>query len=273
MRHLARRMLGVTISIVRSAALLAAGAFAAVTSAAVAQTPRLQATANFAVVSIKPTQAEFMESGDTPDGFSANSITLRDLIVYAFDLKMPELVSRLPGWADSQRFAVEAKMDDATLAALHKLPQKEQDEQRSLMEQTMLADRFNLKFHHENRQMPVFALVVAKGGPRLKQSAPGAKMNMNYGRGFLTAAAATMVDLSDVLSDRDEAGRVVVDRTGLADKYDFTLRYAADTDEAESDSAASLFTAIEEQLGLKLEPVKAPIDTIVVDHAEQPTKN
>jgi bla regulator protein BlaR1 len=271
----------VTIPFSLTCPLIAVVLFAVQLPMAVSQAASGAPPVVFSVISIKPTQEEFKERGDTRDGYSDNSATIRDLIVDAYDLAMPELVSGLPSWTESQRYAVEAKMDDATVTALHALPHKAQDDERDRMMQALLAERFNLKVHHEMRQISVYALVPAKGGVKLKQAGAGEKMNyrMDYSADLrlMTAVATSMGDLADALSDKDQAGRVVLDHTGITGQYDFSLKYTMDialgTGETASDSAPSLFTALQEQLGLKLEPVKAPIDTIVVDHVERPTPN
>ena len=138
----------------------------------------------------------------------------------------------------------------------------------------MLANRFNLKVHNESRVLPVYALVVAKGGFKLKQShAPAANLSgMMMDRGMIhirggPIGARFIVGLSNT------TGRIVIDKTGLTGYYDIDLKWTPDEDLAAGVLGPSLLTALEEQLGLKLVSEKAPIDVIVVDHIETPSPN
>jgi uncharacterized protein (TIGR03435 family) len=152
----------------------------------------------------------------------------------------------------------------------------------------ILVERFGLKVHHETRTLPVYALVVAKGGPKMTASKPqpndpdgmpGNPGVLNTSLGRETGRGALIEFLAEDLSDA--LGRKVVDKTGLTGRYDFTLTWAPDDDAAAMGSSASsgapqgpsLFTAVQEQLGLKLEPVKAPVDVVVIDHLEKPSEN
>jgi uncharacterized protein (TIGR03435 family) len=152
------------------------------------------------------------------------------------------------------------------------MPTAERNTQISLMEQALLADRFKLKVHIETRQLPVYALVQAKGGTKMTVAKPDEKaMLTGVGNGTnntLTGQAMTMADLVHSPLLKPE-GRMVVDQTGLTGRYDFTVKSAtgADTD------GPSLFTAMEEQLGLKLVSTKAAVEVIVVDHVERPDAN
>jgi uncharacterized protein (TIGR03435 family) len=147
----------------------------------------------------------------------------------------------------------------------------------------MLADRFQLKLHTEKRDMPVYALVVAKGGAKVTPSQPDPPPDPDHPKpytsqlqldlGFIGGHGLTMDTLAQLLWTRREIGsRKVMDRTGLTGKYDFKLKW---TPEGDPDDAggASIFTAIQEQLGLKLEPTKVPMDVVVIDNVEKPTAN
>jgi uncharacterized protein (TIGR03435 family) len=152
----------------------------------------------------------------------------------------------------------------------------------------ILTERFKLTVHHENRELPVYALSVAKGGAKLKESVidpavaasarrgGGVQMSM----GMIAAHECTIPYFLSMLSR--QLGRSIIDRTGLTSNYDFTLRWSADTGAGTSsndpagtqpDALPSIFTAVQEQLGLKLESTKAPADVLVVDHLERPTQN
>jgi bla regulator protein BlaR1 len=180
-----------------------------------------------------------------------------------------------PEWIDSDvdRYEVTGKIDDAMFAAMQKMPAKEQTRQIQLMEQALLADRFKLKVHFETRELPVYALVVAKGGSKLATAKPDEVARLTgTGDGqnnVLAGQGLTMALLvrSPLLRP---GGRMVVDQTGLTGTYDFTLK--SSTGDADG-SGPSLFTAMEEQLGLKLVSTKAPVEVIVVDHVERPDAN
>jgi uncharacterized protein (TIGR03435 family) len=148
--------------------------------------------------------------------------------------------------------------------------------------QKLLADRFKLLVHWETREMPVYELVVAKGGAKLPATTrKDENMSSSFGNGKPTGEGLSAKDLAVVLTQvlSQELGREVVDKTGLSGKYDFTLRWTQDgvlgTDAASNgaDVPPSIFTAVEEQLGLKLQPAKGPVQVLVVDDAEMPTEN
>lgn len=179
-----------------------------------------------------------------------------------------------PDWIDNDgdRYEILGKIDDASFASMKAMPTAERNTQISLMKQALLADRFKLKVHIETRQLPVYALVQAKGGTKMTVAKPDEKaMLTGVGNGTnntLTGQAMTMADLVHSPLLKPE-GRMVVDQTGLTGRYDFTVKSAtgADTD------GPSLFTAMEEQLGLKLVSTKAAVEVIVVDHVERPDAN
>jgi uncharacterized protein (TIGR03435 family) len=143
------------------------------------------------------------------------------------------------------------------------------------MLQLLLADRFKLKFHRELCEMPVYELVVGENGPKFKPSAPDANPVAHYGpsgRDYqVTMPTATMADLVDVIAS-SSPGRPVLDKTGFTGTYDIKLTYALDVksnrDTAPNLSDVSIFTALQEQLGLRLEAQKAMIEVLVVDYAE-----
>jgi uncharacterized protein (TIGR03435 family) len=253
---------------------------------------------SYAIVSIKPHQP-----GGTgywkmlPDGFSASGIPLRGLISQAYgfgpDPMTDEEFARQPNWFRSTTFDINARVDDSDVPALQEsmnlkgLAQYIADLQnhvptlRMLMLQELLADRFHLKVHHQIEQLPVYALVIAKGGPKLKQSKleDPTQGNMHGGDGEIVVSGMPLVLILDSLTE--ELGRPILDQTGLTGNYDFTLKWTPDqkqmsspnTDPGPGSAGPSLFTAIQEQLGLKLEPTKGPVDTIVIDHVEPPSEN
>jgi len=230
------------------------------------------ATFAYDVVSIHPCKTgSGMSIGTAPDGFSARCTTLWGLVFNAYPVRPNNPLPGLPGWANSEQFDVEAKMDGDTLAALQKLPREQLSDQRQRMLQAVLADRFKLKIHHETRELPIYALEIAKGGPKLKQGDEKAGSGTSWGRGQIEANATPINKFAFVLSD--VLGRDVVDKTGLAGNYEIKLTWTPDELQGTADAGPTLFTAIEEQLGLKLRSTKGPVDTIVVDQAEKPSEN
>ena len=207
----------------------------------------------------------------------AENVSLKVLLVNAYGIR-EGLMFGLPGWAGSSRFDVTAKVSDPDMKALGKLSR----EQRQAMLAALLADRFHLKVHTEIKTLPVYEMVIAKGGPTLKTSVvppPDADNSDPLGYGKLdvngtniTAAGVTLSDLAGNLSF--PLDRTVLNKTGLTGRYDFQLRWTADGASAgATDAPPDLFTAIQEQLGLKLQAAKGPVTTLVVDHVEQPTAN
>jgi uncharacterized protein (TIGR03435 family) len=207
----------------------------------------------------------------SPDSFSIGGMPAWVLIRSAYGVLMEGQVVGLPDWAKTEPIEVEAKMDADTTRALRKLPQMEQWKQMQLMLQAMLADRFALKAHRETRDLPIYELTVAKSGSKMKQTTPDSSGgSANYASGKVTAHQISIESVAANLSFA--VGRVIVNKTGLEGGYDFALDYAPDGADA-SDTRPSIFTALEEQLGLKLEPARGPVDVIVVDQIERPTAN
>jgi uncharacterized protein (TIGR03435 family) len=207
----------------------------------------------------------------SPDSFSMGGMPAWVLIRNAYGVLMEGQVVGLPAWAKTEPFAVEAKVDADATRALRTLPPVEQWKQLQLMLQAMLAERFALKAHRETRDLPIYELTVARGGSKMKQTAPDSSGgNATYASGKVAAHEISIESLAANLSFA--VGGVIVNKTGLEGGYDFTLEYApegADT----SDTRPSIFTALEEQLGLKLEPARGPVDVIVVDQIERPAAN
>jgi len=220
----------------------------------------------------------------TPDPGRLNyeNVSLKAVLGKAFDVKSYQLTS--PDWTDSERYDITAK-----------IPQGTTKEQFGAMLQTLLAERFKLTYHREKKDLPAYVLVVGKAGSKMKASegpaAGGTSMRMQPGKATMNAAGVSMTQLVDMLAN--QVDRPIVDGTELTGKYDFTLEFAPEMRNmpglmsghggapgegggpvAEGESAPSLFTAVQEQLGLKLEPKKAMLDLIVVDRLEKtPTEN
>jgi uncharacterized protein (TIGR03435 family) len=148
------------------------------------------------------------------------------------------------------------------------------NEQLRLMAQNLLADRFQLRFHRETREMDVYAMVVGKNGPKMQSAKDNGKPRgsgglVSAGPGVMREVNGNMDNVAMALSE--QAGRPVIDKTGLTDAVDFTLEWAPDG--SDDTTHPSLFVAVQEQLGLRLEPQKLPIEVLVIDHVERPTAN
>jgi uncharacterized protein (TIGR03435 family) len=252
----------------------------------------------FDVVSVKPDKSGtgMMRIRSTSDGYSATNVSPKLLIQMAYGIRQ-DLISGAPGWTDSSRYDFDAKVAGADVDALKKLS----PEQRRTMLQPALADRFKLKVHSETKQLPVFELVVAKGGSKLKEATPGDTYangikgvdgvgragTMRMGPGQLTGQGVPIATLVNLLAQ--QLHQTVIDKTGLTGKYDLELTWAPDqssdpmfkgtdgaqqkADPAPDSTGPSIFTALQEQLGLKLQSTKGPVETLVVDHIEMPSEN
>jgi uncharacterized protein (TIGR03435 family) len=231
---------------------------------------------SFEVASVKP-QPYVGRGGEMIGIFvrdntlTAEHVDLNSLVRFAYNLRDVQL-SGGPSWAahgmltESELFQVIAKAGD---------PPPPMDQFRRML-QTLLADRFQLKVHHMQKDLPAYNLVVAKSGLKLKHSSPDAKFSMvTKGNIHMTG---TNVPVATLLTYIElYAGRPVFDRIGLAGNCDFDIQWVPDNLAAGPDTSApsgpSLFTALQEQLGLKLEPGMAPFDTVVIDHVERPSEN
>jgi uncharacterized protein (TIGR03435 family) len=183
--------------------------------------------------------------------------TLKGLICSAYDVKDFQ-VSGGPKWMDDDRYDVNAKADGAA-----------NGKQLAMMLQTLLADRFQLAIHHEQKVGPAYALVLAKSGMKIKPVEGAAGTNSQGGKGQLTVTGMPMHEFADLLAR--ELKTPVVDLTETTGAYDFKLEWSTDGDA--NDDQSTLFAALQAQLGLKLESRKLPIDLIVVDKAEKPSEN
>ena len=190
-----------------------------------------------------------------------------------------------PDWMQQNmdQYEIEAKIDDAEFAAMQKMTPAQQREQISLMEQSLLADRFGLKIHFDSVVMPVYALVQAKNGANLTPAKAGEDTQLSAVTSEreikMTATAVSAEQLAQSPFLIGTVGRMVQDQTGLKGAYDFTLAWqrdataGADVARPPDADAPALFTAIQEQLGLRLAAAKAPVEVIVIDHVERPAGN
>jgi bla regulator protein BlaR1 len=269
-----------------------------------AQSPATNASiaAQFEVASIKPDKdatGVFSFGWFTPGTFTTRGATVQYLIQEAYQVTDDQIFGA-PSRLKSERYDIKAKVPSSVVDEILKLDFEQSNLVCFRMLQNLLTDRFKLTFHKETRELPRFVLVVAKNGPKLHEAKPGdtypdgiKDMNgkghgnvMQFGRGLLTGQGVPISDLVKMLSQQ-HLGLIIVDKTGLTAKYDFTLKWNPENlstgltegnqpssgDTPADTSGPSLFAAIQEQLGLKLEREKGPVEVLVIDHVERPSEN
>jgi uncharacterized protein (TIGR03435 family) len=227
--------------------------------------PRLIAFAeerpSFEVATIKPSDPQHVGAqmfSPGPGRFTAMTATLKDLVAWAHGVRRFQVLGG-PGWFDSDHYDITAKADGATTHSTLRS-----------MTQALLEQRCQLKLHRETKDLPIYDLVVGKNGSKLRQvDSPG--LGVGFSRGLLNGKGADMATFAQVLSD--QVDRVVVDQTGLSGFYEFTLTWTPDEAQLAEDPGPSLFSALQEQLGLKLEPAKGPVEILVIDNVEKPDAN
>ncbi|RSL16554.1 uncharacterized protein (TIGR03435 family) [Edaphobacter aggregans] len=228
------------------------------------------ANPTFEVATIKPGSPD--EHGPRfwfdPHRFSVTHISLSQLIQFAYGLQRREIAGA-PDWFSSETYDISAVPDGEGEPSI---------KQWQLMVRKLVADRFQLKFHYEKRELSVYALTVAKTGPKLTRSQgdPSQLPGLGFGPpGNMGATNATMADVAGAMQ-QGALDRPVVDQTELAGRFDLRLRWTPEEMHSateSSDAPPDLFTAIQEQLGLKLVSTKAPVDVIVIDRVERPSAN
>lgn len=257
-----------------------------------AQTPAMQAGAStsipsFSVITVKPSKGGGRAVGTrtTADGFHADNITVRQLLLEGFGVSADQILGE-PAWTATAGFDIDAKVAPADVETLSRLS----PEERSSMIQQVLTGRFGLAVHHESRDLTVAALAVAPGGLRIKRSAagrahPGAAAKLTVSPGRIVAQAAPIASLVSTLASLLQCD--VLDQTGLSGNYDFTLEWTptAATGAAPPGSrldpkvpppptdGPDLYSALQDQLGLKLDSSQGPTDVLFIDHIEKPAEN
>jgi uncharacterized protein (TIGR03435 family) len=287
-----------------SAGALALGAPVAIgllhAPALVAQTSAAAEPLKFEVASIKPSDPgergvmiQFAPGGR----FVAKNVTLKSLVAMAYDVRDFQL-SGGPAWTGAARYDINAKPDAVSEADdPHKITTDEQrerfQERQRMRIQALLADRFQLKIGHSTKELPIYVLKVAKNGPKLqewKEDGGSPFQGARIGRpGHLTGRKVSMKFLTQLLAGN--VGRPVVDQTGLTADYDFNLEWTPDQNQLggfggpggpgpdglrpppADPNGPSIFTAVEEQLGLKLESQKGPVEMLTIDAVEKPSEN
>lgn len=293
--NFARKLLLWTAACLAIALPIAFGLFNATPSRAESQ---LTGSARFTSVSIKPHPADknglFMTKmmmtvkDPNPHGFVAVGVSPHMLIRTAYRIQETQLTGE-PEWTKTQRYDINATIDPQLAAQMQNMSESQRDAINQQMMRNFLADYFKLTLHQESRDLPVYELVVGDSGSKLQETS---KIGMTrLGIGELDSKGAPMSILTTELSQR--LGRTVIDKTGLQGNYDFTLHWTPDADEtariratigvaplkghedmaAPPPSGPPLVTAVEEQLGLKLQPQTERVPVIVVDSIEQPSQN
>jgi uncharacterized protein (TIGR03435 family) len=243
---------------------------------------RIPADANptFEVATIKPTQ-EGTRFSIHPTGSGelvATDVSLTYLIKFAYEVH-PRQITKGPAWLDTDKYDLTAKPDIEGQPSL---------KQMRVMVQKLLANRFQLAFHREKSELPVYAVTVAKGGPKLTTNNSNPDGNPGYGGGpaGMRVVNSTIAEFIGFVLN-DSLGLPVVDQTGLGSaRYNFVLKWTPDASQSQpggvaagapptdnADAPPDIFTAMQQQLGLKLESTKALVDVMVVDHMEKPSPN
>ena len=217
----------------------------------------------------------------SPGSFSARNVTAIQLILFAYrsrsaaepdeGIVKPDQIVGLPGWTRTDRYDIDAKvLSDAS--SLQNAPQEQQREANQQRLTSLLVERFELKYHYETRERRVFELVV-KGKPQLTESHTLTHACvMRLWTGNMRFTDCPIDQLAFNLAYEDEIDQIVLNKTGLQGYYDLRLSWTEDQQE-QTEGASSLISALREQLGLALVPVKGPVPILVVDHIERPTPN
>jgi uncharacterized protein (TIGR03435 family) len=278
---------------------LVAGLIAVIAQITCGQSAQVPDTGNpprpaYEVVSIRPSKTDVgARARFTSDGFMATSVPLQMVIVLAYGLDHDpnltiggDLIPGGPSWILSSQYDIQAKISESDIAVLQKLDNKQRIPQERLMLQSLLRDCFNLKMHFESKEVPGYSLVVLKSGPKNVKKVPEDTLGgFDRATGHLIFHASTMADFVQMLGQ--ETKRPVLDKTALAGKYAFALTWSRDSDLISSGGAAddhgnasdpdssgpSIFTAIQEQLGMKLVGIKTSVESPVIDQVDRPSPN
>ena len=236
------------------------------------------ASPSFEVVTIKPAKPDDQRKAIIVDGRRLKIINqpLSQLISFAYGVQGKQVIG-LPPWADSDKFDIDAEPDGEGMP---------NDKQWKGMIQKMMAERFKLTFHRDKKELPVYVLSVAKNGPKLNKSDgdPNGLPGLFFrGRpGDLGVRNATMDDFTGLMQSV-VLDRPVIDQTEIKGRWDFTLDWTPDESQFggaklpppadNTNPPPNLYTAIQEQIGLKLDATKAPADVLIIDHVEKPSDN
>jgi len=230
-------------------------------------------------------------------GLRANGASLQMLLTMAYDVREFQ-ISRVPSWITSERYDIMARPERGNNAGdtPGEMSKTSPEERRTAQEQmrqrlqALLADRFQLKIHRETKEQPIYAMVVAKSGPKIQPSEAkeGPRGMMRAGRGQLMGQAVELRMLAGALAS--QVGRPVLDQTNLQGLFDFKLEWTPDPGQPagalgvalppgvelpppEDPNGPSIFSALQDQLGLRLDSQKGPVEMIVIDRVEKPSEN
>jgi len=222
----------------------------------------------FEVASVKPSAPDWhgMFSRYLPGGgLRITGATLQNLISMAYGVPGFQ-ISGGPKWIDNDRFDIDARLTTSVATEATNPGLTREDQQKAAEGlRSLLAGRFQLVLHPETTEQPVFALIAAKGGPKLQESMESESFVRRMGPGSIKGQAVALRML--VVNLSNELNRPVIDKTGLTGKYSFELKWDTDPE------GTSIFAALQEQLGLRLEAQKGPVKVLVVDRAERPSGN
>ena len=250
-----------------------------------------QVKQTFEVATIRPSKSGVREARMrfTDDGFIATNMPLQYVLVLAFELKTPTLMGRAmpgaresqipgsPGWVNSDPYDIQAKVSMEEADQLRRMTDANRLLAERKMLQTLIAQRFEMKFHFERKEVPAYNLVVSSRGIKnLKRQPESANAAAVFEPTMRSFTAETMADLASHLSDWMECP--VADKTSLAGKYDFTLQWTPDPVPADGAAAplyepAPYLRKAVEEYGLRLEPTKAYVSTLVIDHIARPAQD
>jgi uncharacterized protein (TIGR03435 family) len=232
---------------------------------------------SFEVATIKPSQPDEQRSVVVQGTRLVTADTsLVDLMMFAYSVHSLQIMDG-PEWLKTEKFDVVVQPN---------LPGRPSSAQMRSIIQKLLADRFKLVFHHAQRELPVYRIVIAKGGSKLTPTTKEEQGNntaaIGITPGAMTVVNATLSEFASLMQRYVRMDRPIVDHTGIGGKYDFKLNWTPDFSQFDGnppgpprndDNAPSLYTAIQEQLGLKLEAGKEPTDALVIDHVDRPSEN
>jgi len=241
-------------------------------SAAIAQ-PGKKIT--FEVASVRTTASQISGSNTwntSPGRLMATNWTLRQYVMIAFDMKEESHVLKGPGWADVDRYDVDAKLSKEDTSG----NSQENDAAILAAFRELLRERFQLVIHKERQAATVYALLTAKSGSKLRPSEPGERPSNKWKGTKLTSTSASLDTLADVFTRI--IGSPVINKTGITGTFDVSLEWtpessAAMPNQTVAPSGPSIFAAIQEQLGLRLEPEKGTREVVVIDGAQKPSAN
>ena len=260
---------------------------------------------SFAVASVRPTDPseELSHGGVSPDSYRAERTTMKDVLSYAFGLGYEHELVNAPSWVTNDHFDIQGKIDDGQVASFRQLSRDDREEQMRLMVQSMLAERFHLTYHFETRDLPVYNLEIAKSGlkcprdttskpviddpsrPRFRWSSapappppppgwhpppPSEQKVLMQSLHLRTKGWPFWLIVATLGHQPELEGRPVIDKTGLDGSYDCEMNWS----QTDSDGVnESFFSAVQEQLGIKLQPSKGPVEVLVIDSISRPSEN